>query len=79
MSVNSEWARLLEHPAIWRGTRAARVDALPTGFGALDARLPGGGWPRSGLIEILIRRFGAGEMSLLLPLLALQLLFPLLL
>src|SRR5579864_5979122 len=70
MSVNSELARLLEHPAIWRGTSVARTETLPTGFGALDERLPGKGWPRSGLIEILVSRFGVGELTLLLPALA---------
>lgn len=70
MSANSELARLLEHPAIWRGTSAARTEVLPTGFAALDERLPGNGWPRSGLIEILVPRFGVGELTLLLPALA---------
>ena len=70
MCFNSELARLLEHPAIWRGTSVARTEVLPTGFGALDARLPGKGWPRSGLIEILVSRFGVGELTLLLPTLA---------
>jgi cell division inhibitor SulA/protein ImuA len=65
-----ELARLLEHPAIWRGTSAAQMEVLPTGFDALDQRLPGRGWPRSGLIEILISRFGIGELSLLLPVLS---------
>jgi hypothetical protein len=70
MSASSELARLLEHPAIWRGTSVARTEVLPTGFAALDQRLPGGGWPRSGLIEILISRFGVGELTLMLPVLA---------
>ena len=66
-----ELARLLEHPAIWRGRSAARrVEVLPTGYAALDACLPGGGWPRTGLIEILVPRFGVGEIYLLLPVLA---------
>lgn len=60
-------ARLLEHPAIWRGRSAARFAVLPSGFAALDERLPGKGWPRSGLIEILTARFGSGELQLLLP------------
>ena len=63
-------ARLLEHPAIWRGRSTARLEVLPSGFAALDESLPAGGWPRSGLIEILIARFGSGELSLLLPALA---------
>ncbi len=63
-------SRLLEHPAIWRGRSAARTRTLPTGFPALDEGLPGGGWPHTGLIEILPACFGAGELSLLLPALA---------
>ena len=66
----SELARLLEHPAIWRGRSAAPVESLPTGYGALDPCLPGGGWPRTGLIEILVPRFGVGELYLLFPMLA---------
>jgi hypothetical protein len=63
-------ARLLEHPAIWRGRSAARFEVLPSGFTALDERLPGKGWPRTGLIEILTARFGSGELYLVLPALA---------
>jgi hypothetical protein len=70
MAVSSELARLLEHPGIWRGTSVARSEVLSSGFHALDERLPGGGWPRSGLVEILTPRFGVGELSLLLPVLA---------
>ena len=39
-------------------------EALATGFGSLDERLPGRG-PRSGLIEILVPFFGVGELTLL--------------
>ncbi len=67
--MTAEMARLLEHPAIWRGTSVARTEVLSSGFDALDERLPGGGWPRSGLIEILAPRFGVGELTLFLPLL----------
>ena len=69
-ATDLELARLLEHPAIWRGRSAAPVESLPTGYGALDPCLPGGGWPRTGLIEILVSRFGVGELYLLLPALA---------
>ncbi len=68
--MSRDLSGLLEHPAIWRGRSAARVRTLPTGFAALDAGLPGGGWPQSGLIEILPSCFGTGELSLLLPALA---------
>ena len=63
-------ARLLQHPAIWRGVGAAERSGLSTGFATLDEQLPGRGWPRSGLIEILVARFGSGELSLLVPALA---------
>ena len=62
--------RLLGHPAIWRGRSAARRTGLSTGFAALDAHLPDNGWPRTGLIELLVSRFGAGELTLLMPALA---------
>jgi len=63
-------ARLLEHPAIWRGRSAAQRSGLSTGFAALDEYLPDRGWPRTGLIEILVSRFGSGELALLVPALA---------
>src|SRR6516164_9312169 len=62
--------RLLEHPAIWRGRSAARRSGLSTGFAALDQHLPDHGWPRTGLIEILVSRFGSGELTVLMPALA---------
>ncbi|HET9108095.1 MAG TPA: translesion DNA synthesis-associated protein ImuA [Steroidobacteraceae bacterium] len=68
--MSRDLSHLLEHPAIWRGRSAARMRVLPTGFRALDEGLPGGGWPRAGLIEILPSCPGVGELSLLLPVLA---------
>ncbi len=70
MSVNSRLARLLEHPALWRGRSAARVPTWSTGYPMLDAGLPGGGWPRAGLVEILTPQPGVGELHLLVPALA---------
>jgi hypothetical protein len=61
---------LLQHPAIWRGRSAARMGVVATGFAALDESLPGGGWPDSGLVEILTARRGLGELRLLVPALA---------
>jgi len=63
-------ARLLEHPALWRGRSAATRAGLPSGFAALDEHLPDKGWPRTGLIEILVSRFGSGELTVLMPALA---------
>ncbi len=68
--ADSGLQRLLAHPAIWRGTSVAQSDVLATGFAALDQRLPGQGWPRSGLIELLLPRPGVGELSLMMPTLA---------
>jgi hypothetical protein len=64
---------LLRHPALWRAREPAGAAAgggLPTGHAALDRCLPGGGWPRHGLVELLADRAGIGELSLLLPALA---------
>jgi cell division inhibitor SulA/protein ImuA len=61
---------LLTHPSVWRGRSRAAIPTLPTGFAALDAGLPGGGWPRHGLIEILAPQPGSGELYLLLPAMA---------
>ena len=65
-------AEVLRHPGIWRRSSAplGTLDIQPTGVTELDARLPGGGWPRGALSEILIEHDGIGECSLLLPALA---------
>lgn len=65
-------ADVLSHPGIWRRGASTRmaVDAQPTGLAELDALLPGGGWPRGALSEILIEQDGIGECSLVLPALA---------
>lgn len=54
---------------VWQADRLARSAAagLPSGFAALDAELPGGGWPRGALIELLADSPGIGELALLLP------------
>lgn len=61
---------ILIRPDVWRGRLAgAEVPALSSGFAALDAELPGGGWPRGALSELLADEAGVGECSLLLPVL----------
>src|ERR1044072_6499837 len=59
--------QLLAHPSVWRGRSRASVETLSTGFPALDAGLPGSGWPQYCLVEILTPRPGVGELYLLLP------------
>ncbi len=63
----SPLAALLSHPAIWRGNQLSNVAApsLPSGFAALDAELPGGGWPTAALTEILPQHEGIGELRIL--------------
>lgn len=60
---------VLRRPDIWRGDRLAvgPDQTVCSGFAALDAELPGGGWPRGALIECLPAACGIGELSLLLP------------
>jgi len=63
---------LLQHGNLWRAgrTRDDRGGAVPTGFATLDPELPGGGWPRGALTEILFDRDGGGELGLVMPALA---------
>ena len=62
---------LLSAQRIWRGRPATLPHAAqPTGHAALDALLPGGGWPEAALTELLLAADGLGELRLLLPTLA---------
>ena len=70
MTLDARIAQLLTHPALWRGRSAAPIDCIATGHPALDAALPGGGWPRVGLVEVLSPQHGVGELRLLMPALA---------
>jgi len=65
---HSQLETLLQHPSLWRGRGTAPLAVFPTGFAALDAALPGGGWPRRGLVEILTAGSGFGELALWAPL-----------
>ncbi len=59
---------------LWTAESLARPDrpGLPTGHVALDAQLPGGGWPSAGLVELLQAQPVRHEWQLLLPMLAAQ-------
>jgi len=57
---------------VWRAHELARSHAagVDTGHAALNAVLPGGGWPVASLTELLQPRPGCGEWGLLAPALA---------
>lgn len=62
---------LLARADVWRGQRIrAPQPTLASGHAALDAALPGGGWPLGVLVEVCSAYVGLGETSLLLPALA---------
>jgi protein ImuA len=57
---------------LWRASRMGPLQggAVPSGHAALDSHLPGGGWPRRALTELLLPHAGVGELRLLAPALA---------
>jgi cell division inhibitor SulA len=61
-------AELLHNPHLWHGDSLARTDdVIGSGFPALDAELPGGGWPQGTLTELIFDEGGIGELRLLMP------------
>jgi hypothetical protein len=59
---------ILQRQPVWRGTGLARREpGSATGFAPLDAALPGHGWPRGELTELLGDATGIGELQLVLP------------
>jgi cell division inhibitor SulA/protein ImuA len=66
----SSLADVLADARVWKLKDASAAPARPvwsTGNSALDARLPGGGWPAASLIEVLLENSGLGEVQLFLP------------
>lgn len=69
---------ILHRGLVWRGgqlsrlSRASRAEftGISSGFAALDAELPGGGWPPGVLTELLPEHEGIGEVRALGPALA---------
>jgi len=57
------------HPALWRAHQLGRHSerAHSSGFPALDVQLPGRGWPKRALTELLLPHPGVGEIRLLAP------------
>src|SRR5882672_10365854 len=60
------------HAQVWRASSlgACTSPCLPSGFAALDAELPGGGWPTRGLSEIISPQHAVLEWRLLAPVLS---------
>ncbi len=54
---------------LWLGHQLGRSGGagVASGFAALDAQLPGGGWPRKAITELLLPHPGVGEVRLLAP------------
>jgi hypothetical protein len=66
--LSSSLEKLLENPRVWRGRdQAGQKAGLASGYAELDRHLPGGGWPRESLTEILTKQYGIGELRLLMP------------
>jgi hypothetical protein len=80
LTVNDALLYLLQNPRVWRGSQLDALQgsidgskgpgAYSTGYARLDGHLPGGGWPRQALTEILLEHYGTGELKLLMPALA---------
>jgi hypothetical protein len=78
--VNDALDNLLRDRRVWRAVKTADdstallapvwTTGLATGYPKLDRQLPGGGWPRQALTEILLEHYGTGELQLLMPALA---------
>lgn len=72
-SIVSEPSRLrlvdpITLPYVWRvEDLAAEETVLSTGHAALDAQLPGGGWPVGSMVEVLQQRSAQHVWQLLLP------------
>ena len=68
---NAGLAQLSSHlaHAVWRGSdmASAQHTVVSTGFAALDAQLPGGGWPCQSLTELLQPQPSLCEWRLLAP------------
>jgi cell division inhibitor SulA/protein ImuA len=69
--LSSSLDNILANPRVWRGRdQAGRRAGLASGYPELDRHLPGGGWPRESLTEVLTEHYGIGELRLLMPALA---------
>ncbi len=69
--MKSSLQAVLNRPDIWSGNDLAQgQDTIANGIPELDTLLPGGGWPRGALTEVIVGREGIGEVRLFVPALA---------
>jgi len=69
--MKSTLQAVLNRSDIWSGDDLARrQESVASGFTELDTLLPGGGWPRGALTEVIVAREGIGELRLFIPTLA---------
>jgi hypothetical protein len=61
---------LIRRAGVWRAGEWSQQAVCRSGYAELDAILPGGGWPRSGLTEILSPAATRGALHAVLPALA---------
>ncbi|MBU3724837.1 MAG: translesion DNA synthesis-associated protein ImuA [Burkholderiaceae bacterium] len=59
----------LIHPALWKGQALHQTpgSGISSSFRLLDRELPGNGWPRGTLTELLVQDLGIGELRFLAP------------
>ena len=62
--------QLMGRADIWRAGEMPSGAVMTSAIDALDAVLPGGGWPTSGITELLCAHGGTGGLRLVLPALA---------
>lgn len=68
---HSRVRELFAHSLLWRGKQLSHsIQTINTGFTRLNSSLPGNGWPRGAVTELVHETPGCGELSLLLPALA---------
>jgi hypothetical protein len=60
---------LFSSAVLWKAKGAVQssVVCIPSEYALLDERLPGGGWPCPGIVEVLHAFHGIGELSLFVP------------
>lgn len=70
--MNEALDNLLRHTGIWRASAgdSGIKPGLPSDYPELDRHLPGGGWPRDGVTELLHDYQGMGELRVITPALA---------